>query len=98
MKGSSAGDWQSGRRLAAWDNSLIVIGLPPSDRLYLTLVESGRLAEQIRQELVCRTMAQADRPVVVADIPLTSAEALELVDKLEDSLMEEEIDWATEGF
>jgi hypothetical protein len=68
------------------------------DRLYLTQVESRRLAARIRQELGCRTTAQADEPFVVADISLTTAEAWRLADKLEASLMEETIDWAKEGF
>ena len=35
---------------------------------------------------------------MVADIPLTAAEAWRVVDKLEDSLAEAEVDWQTEGF
>jgi hypothetical protein len=77
---------------------MILVTVSSSDRLYLTLAESVRLAEQIRQKLVCRTIAQVDEPVVVADVPLTSAEAWRLLDKLGSSLEEGEIDWLVEGF
>ena len=78
--------------------AMIPITVLSSDRLYLSLAEASRLADQLRQELGCRTTAQAGKPVVVADIPLSPVEAWELVDKLDASLMDEEIDWATEGF
>jgi len=80
------------------NNTVILISISSSDRLYLTQAESVRLIDQIHQELVCRTADQVDEPVVVADIPLTPAEAWQLVDKLEDSLTEEIFDWSVEGF
>lgn len=82
----------------AGDDAMILITISSSDCLYLTQAEADRLTEQIRQELVCRTTAQADGPVVVADIPLAPAEAWQLVDKLENVLMEGTVDWQTEGF
>ena len=59
---------------------------------------SRRLAGRIRQQLVCRTTTQADEPIVVADISLTPTEAWRLVDKLEGSPTESEINWSSEGF
>ena len=79
-------------------DSMISFTLSSSDRLYLTQAESDRLADQLRQELVCRTAAQADGPVVVADMPLSPAEAWRVVDRLAESLAEAEVDWQTEGF
>jgi len=76
---------------------MISIAVSSSDRLYLTKAEADRLAETIHQILVCRTAAQANDPVMVADILLTAAEAWRLIDRLE-SLTVEEIDWAVEGF
>jgi hypothetical protein len=35
----------------------------------------ARLVEEVRQALVCRTAAQTNDPVVVADITLTPTEA-----------------------
>jgi hypothetical protein len=84
--------------MVARDDAMILVTLSSSDRLYLTQAEADRLADQLRQELVCRTTAQVDEPVVVADIPLSPAEAWQLVDNLEDSLTEAEVDWQTEGF
>ena len=89
---------RGGRGAAAGGDSMIPIRLSSSDRLYLTQAEADRLVEQVRQELICRTTTQANEPVVVADIPLTAAEAWRVVDKLEDSLAEAEVDWQTEGF
>ena len=86
------------RSLAARDDTMILITISSSSRLYLTQAESIRLIEQIRQKLVCRTTAQVDEPVIVADVPLTSAEAWRLLDKLEGLLEEGEIDWLVEGF
>lgn len=89
---------RGGRGMVARDDAMILVTLSSSDRLYLTQAEADRLADQLRQELVCRTTAQVDEPVVVADIPLSPAEAWQLVDNLEDSLTEAEVDWQTEGF
>jgi pantothenate kinase-related protein Tda10 len=75
---------------------LITVALSSSDRLYLTQAEADRLAEQVRQELVCRTTDHTDEPVMVADILLTVAEAWRLVDKLVP--IEDEVDWQNEGF
>ena len=54
---------------------MIVVTISPNNRLWLTEVETSRLAEQIRQELVCRTAAEANDLVLVADIAVTAAEA-----------------------
>ena len=85
----------TGRRETVIRDDAITISC--CDRLYLTQVESRRLAGRIRQQLVCRTTADVDKPVVVADISLTTAEAWQLADQLEASLTEDEIDWAREG-
>jgi hypothetical protein len=77
---------------------LICIAISPSNHLFLTPFEADRLAEIVRQELLCRTVAQADKPVMVADIPLTTTEAWELVDRLKSVAVEEAVDWADEGF
>ena len=77
---------------------MISIAVSSSDRLYLTEAEAGRLAETIRQELVCRTATQADHLVVVADLSLTTAEAWRLLDKLDGLKTVGEIDWTVEGF
>jgi len=77
---------------------MIPITISSSNHLYITQVELFRLAEQIRQELVCRTTDQVDEPVMVADIPLSPAQAWQLVDELEDLLTEETFDWSVEGF
>ena len=76
---------------------MISIALSSSDRLFLNEAEADRLANQLRQELVCRTATQANEPVVVADISLAPAEAWRLIDRLE-SLTEETVEWQTEGF
>lgn len=68
------------------------------NRLYLSEAEAGRLAEILRQELVCRTTTQVNEPVVVVDMPLTTDEAWDLIDRLEDLVAEEAVDWITEGF
>jgi len=75
---------------------LIIVKLSVSDRLFLTKAEADRLVEAIRQELVCRTATQANEPVVVADIPLTVAEAWRLIDRLVP--IKDEVDWQNEGF
>ena len=77
---------------------MIPITISSSDRLYLTQAEASRLAQQTRQNLVCRTTTQANEPVVVADIPLTAAEAWRVVDELDISLTEDHVDWDVEGF
>jgi hypothetical protein len=77
---------------------MITANLSPSNRLYLTKAEADRLADQIRQELICRTATQADGPVVVADISLTAAEAWRLLGELEKVRPDTEIDWQNEGF
>ena len=74
---------RGGRGSAAGDDAMILVTLPSSDRFYLTQSELGRLADHIRQHLVCRRTDQADEPVVVADTPLAPAEAWQLVDHLE---------------
>jgi hypothetical protein len=66
--------------------------------LYLTPAEADRLADHIGKELVCRTAAQANQPIMVADISLTAAEAWQLIDRLEGFLIEGKNDWPTEGF
>ena len=71
---------------------MITVRLSSSDHLYLTQTEADRLAEQVRQELVCR---RADQ-VMVADTPLTAAEAWRLVDKLVP--IEDGVNWQNEGF
>jgi hypothetical protein len=75
---------------------MISIALSPSNRLFLNQAEADRLAETIRQKLICRTTTQADEPVVVADILLTVAEAWRLIDRLVP--IEDEVDWQNEGF
>lgn len=75
---------------------MISIAVSSSNRLFLTKAESDRLAETIRQKLVCRTTTQANDPVVVADRSLTTAEAWRLVDKLVP--IEDGVDWQNEGF
>jgi hypothetical protein len=77
---------------------MTIITVSSENRLYLTQAESSRLAEHIRHELICRTTAQADEPVMVADVLLTSAEAWRLLDRLDNLVTEETIDWQTEGF
>jgi hypothetical protein len=77
---------------------MIPVAISSFDRLYLTQAETDRLIDQISQELVCRTADQTEEPVVVADIPLSPAQAWQLLVKLEDSLEEGEIDWLVEGF
>ncbi len=89
---------RDGRHMVARDDAVISITISSSSRLYLTQAELFRLTEQVRQELVCRRSDQVDEPVMVADIPLSPAQAWQLVDTLEDSLEEGEIDWAMEGF
>ena len=64
--------------------AMISIALSATDRLHLTEDEADRLADQIGKEMVCRTAAQADGLIMVADIPLTAAEAWQLLDRLED--------------
>jgi hypothetical protein len=78
-------------------DAVISIEVSASDRLFLTKFEADRLAETMRQELVCRTAAQADDLVEVADISLTVAEAWRLFDRLESATVEE-IDWQRNGF
>ena len=85
--------WQG---MCGSEQVLIAVRLSPSDRLYLTKAEADRLAETIRQELVCRTTAQTDDLVMVADAPLTAAEAWRLIDRFVP--IEDEVDWQTEGF
>ena len=87
---------RDGRHWAGRDDAMISIALSPSDRLYLTQTEADRLAEQVRQELVCRIADRTDDPVVVADILLTVAEAWQLVDELVP--IDAEVDWQNEGF
>ena len=77
---------------------MISIELSSSGHLFLTEAEADRLAETIRQKLICRTAAQANDPVMVADILLTTEQAWRLVDKLDALKTVEEIDWAVEGF
>lgn len=72
------GKWASAER----DDTLISITVSSTDRLYLTKDEMARLAEQVRQTLVCRTAAQVNDPVVVADVVLTPGEAWRLLEKL----------------
>lgn len=76
---------------------MISVRLSSSDRLYLTKAEADWLAETIRQELICQTATQANRPVVVADLSLTAAEAWRLIDRLV-PITEETVDWQNEGF
>ena len=76
---------------------MISIALSPSNRLFLNQAEADRLAEAVRQKLVCRTADRTNEPVVVADTLLTVAESWRLIDRLKDSI-DEAIDWATEGF
>ena len=76
---------------------MITVRLSPSDRLFLNQAEADRLAETIRQELICRTADQVDDLVVVADIALAVAEAWRLTDRL-DSITDETVDWQNEGF
>jgi hypothetical protein len=78
--------------------NLISIALSSSDRLFLNEAEADRLIHQLHQELVCRIADRTDDLVMVADILLTVAEAWRLVDKLEDSLMEGQVDWQRDGF
>ena len=80
------------------DDAIIVVRPSADDHLYLTQAEMSRLVETIRQELVCRTTDRTDEPVLVADAPLTAAEAWRLVDKLENSLTDGQVDWPVEGF
>ncbi len=82
---------------ATCDDGTILVTMSPSDRLYLTRAESRCLAEQIRQELVCRTTADLDEPVMVADIPMSPADAWQLLGRLEE-LVERSVDWQREGF
>ena len=72
------------------------IALSSSNRLFLNQAEADRLADQIRQKLICRTATQANEPVVVADLSLTVAEAWRLIDGLVP--IEDEVDWQNEGF
>jgi hypothetical protein len=85
-------DW----RLAGRDDAMISIALSSSDHLYLTPSEMDRLAETIRQELICRTTDQADDLVMVADISLAVTEAWRLIDRLVP--IEDEVDWQNDGF
>jgi hypothetical protein len=75
---------------------MISLALSSSERLFLNPTEADRLANQLRQELVCRTTTQADDLVMVADIPLTTAEAWRLIDRLVP--IEDQVDWQNEGF
>jgi len=75
---------------------LLSIALSSSNRLFLNQAEADRLADQIRQKLICRTATQANEPVVVADLSLTVAEAWRLIDGLVP--IEDEVDWQNEGF
>lgn len=86
--------WQQ----VARDAAIILVAISSSDRLYLTQAESVWIAEQVRQELVCRTTARVDEPVIVANVALTPAEAWQLVDTLENSLTDGQVDWPVEGF
>ena len=54
-----------------------------SDRLYLTQVELLRLADRIRQALVCRAAIRLNDPVVVTDVELCPSDAWQLAGKLE---------------
>lgn len=82
----------------------VVLTLSPTDCLCLTRPEAIRLAEQVKQELICRTAAQVDQPIIVADIPLSAAEAWRLVDEIQqlhfepDERNRAQADWITEGF
>jgi hypothetical protein len=75
---------------------MIPLAFSSSDHLYLTKAEADRLANQLRQELVCRTTTQADDLVMVADISLTVAEAWRLIERLVP--IEDQVDWQNEGF
>lgn len=86
------------------DGGTVHLRLSPCESLFLTTAEAIRLAEQVRQDLVCRTAAQADQPVMVADVPVTAAEAWRLVEALQqlqpgDSGPAHGLwEWITEGF
>lgn len=88
---------RDGRHWAGRDDAMISVALSSSDRLFLTKAEAGRLANQLRQELVCRTADRTGDLVVVADLSLTAVEAWGLVDRL-NSITDETIDWQNEGF
>ena len=64
------------------------VRITSTDVLVLTRSEALRLAEIVRQDLVCRTAAEIDDPIDVADITLTPAEAWRLVEELQESLAE----------
>jgi hypothetical protein len=84
--------------VAAQDGNMIGVRLSSTDQLFLTEVEVGKLVEIVHHELNCRTVAQANNLVTVADICLTTTEAWELVDRLNNLAAEEVVDWPTEGF
>lgn len=77
---------------------MFVVGPCISERLYLTRWEAIRFAEQIRQELVCRTVDQLHDPLFVADVSLHPAEAWQILGWLEIALPHGRVDWLTEGF
>lgn len=78
-------------------NATISINLSSSNCLCLTESEVERLADTLYQELICRTAAQSNDPVIVADAFLTVDEAWALIDRL-DTSNDEAVDWPTEGF
>jgi biopolymer transport protein ExbD len=83
--------------VAVQDGNMIGVRLSSSNHLYLTETEANRLVEIVRQQLICRATDQADEPVIIADTPMSVAEAWELIDRL-DTSNGETVDWSTEGF
>jgi biopolymer transport protein ExbD len=90
-------NYRSARRVAVQDGNMIGVRLSSSNHLYLTETEANRLVEIVRQQLICRATDQADEPVIIADTPMSVAEAWELIDRL-DTSNGETVDWSTEGF
>jgi len=57
--------------------------LSQCDCLWLSHAEATRLGEQIRQDLVCRTAADIDQPILVADVPVSAAEGWRLMKEIQ---------------
>jgi hypothetical protein len=93
------------------ERATVVIDLSADDdmaRLYLTHDEAQKLATDLLVELICSN-EHSPAGFVVADVPLTTAEAWELVDAIGDLLRGEDADhrlaksgdranWLKEGF